>query len=30
MVMGPNASPDYPHFGAIFWEDWEKPIPIEN
>ena len=28
-VMGPNASPDYPHFGANFWEDWEKPIHIE-
>ena len=28
-VMGPNASPDYPHFGANFWEDWEKPIYIE-
>ena len=27
--MGPNASPDYPHFGANFWEDWEKPIFIE-
>ena len=28
-VMGPNASSDYPHFGANFWEDWEKPIYIE-
>ena len=27
--MGPNASPDYPHFGANFWEDWEKPIFVE-
>ena len=27
--MGPNASSDYPHFGANFWEDWEKPIFIE-
>ena len=27
--MGPNASEDYPHFGANFWEDWEKPIFIE-
>jgi hypothetical protein len=28
-VMGPNASPDFPHFGANFWEDWERPIHIE-
>ena len=28
-VMGPNASADYPHFGANFWEDWEKPIYLE-
>jgi len=28
-VMGPNASSEYPHFGANFWEDWEKPIYIE-
>ena len=28
-VMGPNASPDYPHFGANFWEDWERPIHFE-
>lgn len=28
-VMGPNASPDYPHFGANFWKDWEKPVHIE-
>ena len=27
--MGPNASYDYPHFGANFWEDWEKPIFVE-
>ena len=27
--MGPNASEEYPHFGANFWEDWEKPIFIE-
>ena len=20
--MGPNASQDYPHYGANFWEDW--------
>ena len=28
-VMGPNASSDVPHYGANFWEDWEKPIHIE-
>ncbi|MEQ8470739.1 MAG: CotH kinase family protein [Marinoscillum sp.] len=28
-VMGPNASGEVPHFGANFWEDWEKPIHIE-
>ena len=28
-VMGPNASSDFPHFGANFWEDWEKPVYIE-
>ena len=28
-VMGPNASHDFPHFGANFWQDWEKPVHIE-
>ena len=28
-VMGPNASPDIPHYGANFWQDWERPIHIE-
>ncbi|MBC8478830.1 MAG: CotH kinase family protein, partial [FCB group bacterium] len=28
-VMGPNASPSFPHFGANFWEDWERPIHME-
>jgi len=28
-VMGPNAEPGFPHFGANFWQDWEKPIHIE-
>ncbi len=23
-VLGPNASPDQPNFGANFWQDWEK------
>jgi len=27
--MGSNASPDFPHFGANFWEDWERPIHFE-
>lgn len=27
--MGPNASNDFPHFGANFWEDWERPIHFE-
>ncbi len=25
-VSGNNASEDFPHFGANFWEDWERPI----
>jgi len=28
-VMGPNASQDFPHFGANFWQDWERPVHIE-
>ena len=28
-VMGPNASSDFPHFGANFWQDWERPIHLE-
>ncbi|MBU1679065.1 MAG: CotH kinase family protein [Bacteroidetes bacterium] len=28
-VMGPNAESEFPHFGANFWQDWEKPIHIE-
>ncbi len=28
-VMGPNADPNNPHYGANFWQDWEKPIHIE-
>jgi hypothetical protein len=27
--MGPDASEEYPHFGANFWKDWEKPIHLE-
>jgi hypothetical protein len=25
-AMGPNASDDFPHFGANFWNDWEYPF----
>ena len=28
-AMGPNASSNYPYFGANFWEDWERPIHVE-
>ena len=28
-VMGNNASPAFPYFGANFWEDWERPIHVE-
>ena len=28
-VMGPNADESNPHFGANFWQDWEKPAHIE-
>jgi len=28
-VPGLNASPEFPHFGANFWEDWERPIHLE-
>ncbi len=28
-VLGPNAQPNLPYFGANFWEDWEKPVHIE-
>ncbi|MCK4796908.1 MAG: CotH kinase family protein [Spirochaetes bacterium] len=28
-VTGLDASPDMPHYGANYWEDWEKPIHIE-
>ncbi len=27
--MGPNASPDYPFFGANFWQDWERKAHME-
>ncbi|NRB61706.1 MAG: CotH kinase family protein [Saprospiraceae bacterium] len=25
-VYGNSFEPDFPHFGANFWEDWERPI----
>jgi hypothetical protein len=28
-VMGNSASSEFPHFGANFWEDWERPAHIE-
>jgi len=28
-VKGPNASPDWPYWGANFWEDWEIPAHFE-
>lgn len=27
-AMGNNASSEFPHFGANFWEDWERPAHI--
>ena len=28
-VKGPNASSSFPHFGANFWQDWEREIHFE-
>jgi len=28
-VMGPDANANSPHFGANFWQDWERPVHIE-
>ena len=28
-MKGPSASPDFPHFGANFWEDWERSAQFE-
>ena len=28
-MMGDNADNNFPHFGANFWEDWERPVHIE-
>ena len=27
--MGPNASIDYPYYGANFWQDWERKAHME-
>ena len=26
---GPNWQPEFPHFGANFWNDWERPVYLE-
>ena len=28
-VLGNNYAPRFPHFGANFWEDWERPVHLE-
>jgi len=28
-VTGDDFSPDFPHFGANFWEDWERPVHVQ-
>lgn len=28
-VMGPNAEDAFPHFGANFWQDWEREVHLE-
>ncbi|GAB5521860.1 MAG: hypothetical protein RhofKO_41110 [Rhodothermales bacterium] len=28
-VLGPNAQPNNPFFGANFWQDWEKPAHLD-
>jgi hypothetical protein len=28
-VMGPNADTAYPHYGANYWQDWEKTAQVE-
>ena len=28
-VLGPNASPESPNFGANFWQDWERKAHME-
>lgn len=28
-ATGPNAQPADPHYGANYWQDWERPVHIE-
>jgi CotH kinase protein/Lamin Tail Domain/Fn3 associated/Secretion system C-terminal sorting domain/Divergent InlB B-repeat domain len=28
-VLGPNANPSPPNYGANFWESWEKPVHLD-
>ena len=28
-VLGNNAQPDFPYYGANYWQDWERPIHAE-
>lgn len=28
-AMGDSADPNFPHFGANFWQDWERPVHVE-
>ena len=28
-VLGNNAAKEFPHLGANFWQDWEKPIHLQ-
>ncbi len=28
-VLGKNYDPSPPHFGANFWQDWERPVHVE-
>ena len=28
-VLGRNYEPNRPHFGANFWQDWERPVHVE-
>src|SRR5574344_570574 len=29
LVEGPNAATEDPHYGANYWQDWEKPVTVE-
>ncbi len=28
-VLGKNYEPNAPHYGANFWQDWERPVHVE-